>query len=154
MLFTNWEDAVLLSHYLPPLYSILGTQRGTDLSPRTWEPDLSSIPGRIVLPSWVRSGSVPGASEIAGLGSGSAVGRLEPAALSVRPLFLEACREEDGASPDVPSSRRVGSRFLKLIPAMSGVVPSITSMMCIVGKASFSGFAFVASRSGTNLQAK
>jgi hypothetical protein len=82
------------------------------------------------------------------------VGRLGPAVLSVRPLFLEACREEDGASSDVPSSRRVGSRFLRFIPAMSGAVPSITSLMSTAGKALFSGLAFVASRSGTNLQAR
>ena len=82
------------------------------------------------------------------------MGQLGPAVPSVRPLFLEAGREEDGASPDVPSSRRVGSRFLRFIPAMSGAVPSITSLMSIAGKASFSGLALVASRSGTNLQSR
>jgi hypothetical protein len=71
------------------------------------------------------------------------VGRLGPAELSVRPLFLGACREVDGTFLDVPSSRRVGSRFLKFILDILGASPSSTSLMSIAGKAWFSGFAFV-----------
>jgi hypothetical protein len=137
-----------------PLYSMVGAQRGADLSPRTWEPDLNTIPARMTLPSCVTCWSVLGGSGTDELGRGSTDGRLGPAVPSVRPLFLEAGREEDGAPTDVPSSRRVGSRFLRFIPAISGAVPSITSLMSTAGKASFSGLAFVASRSGTNRQSR
>uniref|UniRef100_A0A2N9FB44 Integrase catalytic domain-containing protein n=1 Tax=Fagus sylvatica TaxID=28930 RepID=A0A2N9FB44_FAGSY len=125
-LVTNWEDAVLLSHCLPS--PILHVEDPAGHRPIPTEPGsqiLSSIPGRIVLPSWVRSGSVPGASGNRRTGQWISSGTARTSsAFQSAPFFSKLVREEDGASPDVPSSRRVGSRFLRFIPAMSGAVPS------------------------------
>ena len=81
-------------------------------------------------------------------------GRLGPAEPSTLALLLRAGVDWAGTDSEVPSRLRVGSRFLKLIPAMSGVSSSSTFRISTEGKARLAELARAAWMSFTNLQAK
>ena len=81
-------------------------------------------------------------------------GRLGPAELSTLALLLRAGVDWAGTDSDVPSRPRFGSRFLRLIPAISGVSSSSTFLISIAGKARLAGLARAAWMFFTNLQAK
>ena len=81
-------------------------------------------------------------------------GRLGPAELSTLALLLRAGVDWAGTDSEVPSRLRAGRRFLKFIPAMSGVSSSSTFLMSTGGKARLAGLAQAAWMSFTNLQAK
>ena len=136
-----------------PLYSMRGAHKRMGPSPADLTPGRTGVPERTTLPSWV-TWTALWAAEADGLGWAKVAGRLGPAEPSTLALLLRAGVDWDGPDSEVPSRPRFGSRFLRLIPAMSGVSFSSTFLMSMEGKAKLAGLARAAWMSFTNLQAK
>jgi hypothetical protein len=136
-----------------PLYFMRGAHKRVGPSPADLMPGRIGVPERTILASWV-TWTAPWAVEADGPGWAEVAGLLGPAELSTLALLLRAGVDWTGTVSEVPLRLRVGSRFLRFIPAMSGVSSSSTFRISTGGKARLAGLARVAWMSFTNLQAK